>query len=140
MRLAARAEVAAYDSESAALAALDRAARAAPGLRRVTTEARDLFRRPLTADALAQVDALVMDPPRAGAEAQARAIAASPLTRVVSVGCEVDSFARDAAILVAGGFAIGEVVPVDQFRYSPHVELVATFTREALRRKRRLLG
>ena len=140
LRIAATAEVTAYDSEGAALAALDRAARAASGLRRVATETRDLFHRPLAADALGAFDALVMDPPRAGAEAQTRAIVASALTRVVSVACDVDSFARDTAILLAGGFTIGEVSPVDQFRYSPHVELVAMFTRERRRPKRRLLG
>lgn len=140
LRLAIRSEVSAYDSEAAALAALDLAAREAPGLRAMRTEQRDLVRRSLAGDALARFDALVMDPPRAGAEAQAKAIAASSLTRVVSVACDVDSFSRDAAILVEGGFALGEVVPIDQFRHSPHVELFAVFTRPARRPKRRLLG
>ena len=104
LRLAAAAEVVAFDSEMPALAALDRAARATPGLRAVAVEARDLMRRPLAREALERFDALVMDPPRAGAEAQARAIAASGVRRLVAIGCDVDSFARDAAILVAGGF------------------------------------
>ena len=81
-----------------------------------------------------------MDPPRAGAEAQAHALVASSITRVVSIACDVDSFARDAAILIAGGFEIGRIVPVDQFRYSPHLEIAATFLRRPKRPKRRLLG
>ena len=140
LRLAAAAEVTAFDSEAPALAALDRAARTAPGLRRVAVEVRDLVRRPLAGSVLDGFDALVMDPPRAGAEAQARALAASGVGRVVTVACDVDSFARDAAILVAGGYEVGLIVPIDQFRHSSHLEIVAMFSRAPRRPVRRLLG
>ena len=101
---------------------------------------RDLNRRPLGADELARFDAVCLDPPRAGAEAQMRALAASTVRRVVSVSCDAATFARDAAILVAGGYAVGTVVPVDQFRHTAHLEIVASFTRAPAKRARRLLG
>jgi 23S rRNA (uracil1939-C5)-methyltransferase len=84
----------------------------------------------------------VFDPPRAGALAQAQEIARSPVEKAVAVSCSAQSFARDAAILIKGGFSARRIVPVDQFRYSPHVEIVASFSREAgvKRPKRRLLG
>ena len=140
LRIAERAEVTAIDTEGPALASLDRAARATPSLRRVAVETRDLFQRPLDADELSRFDAIVLDPPRAGAEAQMRAFAGSTLQRVVSVACDVQTFSRDAAILIAGGFTIGDVVPIDQFRYAAHLEMVATFTRQPAKKKRRLLG
>jgi 23S rRNA (uracil1939-C5)-methyltransferase len=111
------------------LASLDAGWRQAPGLHRVTTEARDLFRRPLLAPELARYDAVCIDPPRAGAEAQARELAASSVPRIASVSCNPVSFARDAAILTAGGYRLDWVQPVDQFRWSGHVELAARFTR-----------
>ena len=83
---------------------------------------------------------MVLDPPRAGAEAQMRAIAASGVNRVASVSCDVASFSRDAAILVAAGFEAEWIVPVDQFRYAAHVEIVAAFRRKPAKRVRRLLG
>lgn len=129
LRLAERAEVFAADSDRPAIDALTAAARAAPGLKRVTAEARDLFRRPLAAGELSRFDAVVFDPPRAGAEAQARALAASKVARVVAVSCAVATLARDAAILIRGGYALEAIVPVDQFRHSAHVEAVATFRR-----------
>ena len=140
LRIAEGAEVTAIDLEGPALAALDRAARDTAALRRVAVEARDLFRRPLAGEALDRHDAVVMDPPRAGAEAQARALVASSVSRVISIACDVETFARDAAILIAGGYRVGRIVPVDQFRYSPHLEIAAAFTREAKRPRRRLLG
>ena len=140
LRLAAHVEVAAFDSEPAALAALERGARATPGLRAVAVATRDLHRRPLNADELKPFEAVVLDPPRAGAEAQMRAIAASHITRVASVSCDAESFARDTAILSAAGFAAEWIVPVDQFRYSAHVEIVAAFRRKPAKRVRRLLG
>ena len=143
LRLAAQAEVAAFDSDPASLAALDRAARAAratPGLRAVAHERRDLNHRPLTVEELKPFEAVVLDPPRAGAEAQMRAIAASGVTRVASVSCDAASFARDAAILVAAGFTAEWIIPVDQFRYSAHIEIVAAFSRKPAKRVRRLLG
>lgn len=127
--LAEAAEVHAVEGLAAPLAALDAGWRAAPGLRRVTTEQRDLSRRPLLADELARFDAAVIDPPRAGAEAQARALAASAVQSVAWVACDPVTFARDARIMAGGGWRIGRVEVVDQFRWSPHVELAAHFTR-----------
>ena len=129
LRLAARAEVHAVETEAAALAALDRAARAATGLRRVTTERRDLFRRPLLKPELDRFDAVVFDPPRAGAEAQARWLAESKVPVVVGVSCDPVTFARDAGILAAGGYRLERVTPVDQFKWTPHVEMVGVFRR-----------
>jgi 23S rRNA (uracil1939-C5)-methyltransferase len=90
---------------------------------------RDLFRDPLTPDELKPYEAVVFDPPRSGAEAQARALARSAVPAVVAVSCDPASFARDAAILIGGGYRLTRVTPVDQFRYAPHVELVARFAR-----------
>lgn len=135
LRLAEAAEVHAVESDAASLAALDRAARATPGLRRVTTETRDLFRRPLLAHELKGFEAVVLDPPRAGAEAQARQLALSGVPRIAYVSCDIGSFARDAALLVAGGYELERVTPVDQFRYSHHVELVGVFTRPTRKRR-----
>ncbi len=129
LRLAEHAEVHAVESEAASLAALDKAARAAPGLRRITVEARDLFRRPLLDMELKAYDAVMLDPPRAGAEAQAAQLAKSPVPRIAYVSCDVGSFVRDAATLLAGGYRLERVTPVDQFRYSAHVELVGVFTK-----------
>ena len=140
LRLAEGAEVTAYDTEAPALAALARAAPSAAALRPVATETRDLFRRPLGVDELSGYDALVIDPPRAGAEAQMRAIAASTITCVASVACDAQTFARDAAILAAAGFVTDSIEPIDQFRYSPHIEIFAAFRRAPSKRKRRLLG
>ena len=138
LRLAERADVFAFDTEAAALAAQARASR--HGGRPITVETRDLFRRPLGVDDLGRFDAIVLDPPRSGAETQMRAIAASPLQRVASVACDVQTFARDAAILSAAGFAIDTIVPIDQFRYSAHLEIFASFRRAAKKKTRRLLG
>ncbi|ACL57786.1 class I SAM-dependent RNA methyltransferase [Methylobacterium nodulans] len=135
LRLAEERAVHAVEGDAASLAALDRAARFTPGLRSVTTERRDLFRRPLLAPELDRFDAVVFDPPRAGAEAQAARLAESKVPVVVGVSCDAGSFARDAALLLAGGYRLDEVVPIDQFRHSPHVELVGVFRREG-RRKR----
>jgi 23S rRNA (uracil1939-C5)-methyltransferase len=127
--LAARAKVHAVEAEAAMLDALAAAARHAKGLKPLTTETRDLFKRPLTPLELGAFDAVVLDPPRAGAEAQAKALAASRVRCVAYVSCDAASFARDAAILVKGGFVSGAVTPVDQFLFSSHIELVAGFTR-----------
>jgi len=126
--LAERAEVHAAEAASDMVAALLAAARAAPGLRPVTAEARDLFRRPLLPDELTRFDALVLDPPRAGAEAQVREIAAARVPVLAYVSCNPVTFARDARILADAGYAIDWVLPVDQFRWSPHVELAARLT------------
>ncbi|MHB8885764.1 MAG: class I SAM-dependent RNA methyltransferase [Methylovirgula sp.] len=142
LRLAASTQVHAVDSDAAALAALARAARSRSELRPVTVETRDLFRRPFAAAELAAYDAVIFDPPRAGAEAQARALAASTVPLVAAVSCSPASFARDVALLVAGGYEIESITPFDQFRHSPHVEIVGILRRpeKKLQRNRRLLG
>jgi 23S rRNA (uracil1939-C5)-methyltransferase len=127
--LAEGAQVHAVESAAPMLAALDAGWRSAQGLKRVTTEARDLFRRPLLPDELDRFDAVVIDPPRAGAEAQMRAIAASKVATIAAVSCNPVTFARDAKILTQAGFRLNWVQMVDQFRFSTHVELAASFTR-----------
>ncbi len=128
LRLAECARVHAVDSDAAAIAAVRQAA-AAPGLKPIETEVRDLFRRPLLAAELEKVDAVVFDPPRQGAQAQARALAQSKVPVVVAVSCNPATFARDAGLLVDGGYRLIAVTPIDQFRYSAHVEIVARFAR-----------
>ena len=140
LRLAREREIFAVDSDAAAVSALKRAAGAATGLRAVHAETRDLFRRPLAGAELSRLDAVLFDPPRAGAEAQAQALAAAGPPLVVAVSCNADSFARDARILVAGGYVPGPVAPLDQFRFSPHVELLAAFRRPPAKRRKGLLG
>lgn len=126
---ATAAHVYAADLDGAAIRALQAAVDAARLGPRIAVAARDLFRDPLTPAELDGFDAVVFDPPRAGAQAQARQIAASAVTRVVAVSCNPASFARDARILVDGGFALERVVPVDQFPTSAHLELVAVLRR-----------
>lgn len=126
--LSARARVAAFDADAAMTAALGAAARAAQ--RPLAAERRDLFRRPLQPDELAPFEAVVFDPPRAGAQRQAEALAVSRVPVVVAVSCDPATFARDARVLANGGYALEQVTPVDQFVWSPHVELVATFRRQ----------
>jgi 23S rRNA (uracil1939-C5)-methyltransferase len=95
----------------------------------VTTDTRDLFRRPLLADELGRFDAVVIDPPRPGAKAQAEALARSVVPKVVYISCNPASFARDARILADGGYRLLRVQPIDQFVWSPHTELVGFFER-----------
>jgi len=133
LRLAERARVRAFDNDEAAVAALARAARQTRGLKPLDAEVRDLFRRPLQGQELAGLDAVVLDPPRPGAEAQARALAASAVPMVVAVSCNPATLARDAMILVEGGYQLTRVTPVDQFLYSSHVEVVALFRRQPRR-------
>lgn len=128
-RIAERMQVLAVESDKAAMLALAKGFGATPGLKAIATETRDLFRRPLLEHELNGFDVVVLDPPRAGAEAQAKRLAASKVRDVIYVSCDVGSFARDAATLVAGGYALEGVTPVDQFRYSAHVELVGVFRR-----------
>ncbi len=109
------------------LAALDKGWRQTPGLHRVTTEARDLFRRPLEPDELNGFDAVVIDPPRAGAEAQTEALARARVPVIAAVSCNPVTFARDARHLVQAGYVLDWVQPIDQFRWSSHVELAARF-------------
>jgi 23S rRNA (uracil1939-C5)-methyltransferase len=132
-RLAERVQVHAVESDQAAIAALTRASGATQGLKPISSEVRDLFRRPLLEHELNAFDAIVLDPPRAGAEAQAKRLAASKVGTVIYVSCDAGSFARDAAILIAGGYALEAVTPVDQFRYSAHIELVGAFRRAGKR-------
>ncbi len=127
LALARRMEVHAVEGEQKALVALMQAARLTQGLRRVTSEARDLFRRPLLLPEYQPYDAVVLDPPRAGAEAVCGQLARSGVPAVAYVSCDAQSFARDAATLIKGGYALTKVTPVDQFRYSHHVELVGVF-------------
>lgn len=127
--LAETAEVHAVEGEAAMLDALDAGWRTAQGLKRVTHAARDLFRRPLLPDEIDRFAAVVIDPPRAGADAQLREIADSHLRRLVHVSCNPVTFARDAKTLVDAGFSIDRLIVVDQFRWSDHVELAALFTR-----------
>ncbi|MFK7878821.1 class I SAM-dependent RNA methyltransferase [Roseobacter sp.] len=126
--LACGAEVHAVEGMPKMVEALDYAWRNAPGLKTVTNEVRDLFRRPLQPDEMAKAQALVLDPPRAGAAAQIAEIAKAKLARVAYVSCNPVSFARDALTLVNAGFTLDWIQVVDQFRWSAHVELVASFT------------
>jgi 23S rRNA (uracil1939-C5)-methyltransferase len=129
LRLAAKSRIAAFDSDAGAVAALQKAAASTSGLKPVKAEARDLFRRPLMPQELRDYDTVVFDPPRQGAQAQATQLAASKIPVVVAISCNVTTFARDAKILIDGGYKIEGVTPVDQFRHTPHVELVAKFRR-----------
>jgi 23S rRNA (uracil1939-C5)-methyltransferase len=129
LRLAARSKISAFDSDTGAIGALQKAAASTPGLKPVKAETRDLFRRPLMPQELRDFDTVVFDPPRQGAQAQAQQLAASKVPLVVAVSCNAATFARDARILVDGGYRIERVTPVDQFRHTPHVELVARFRR-----------
>jgi 23S rRNA (uracil1939-C5)-methyltransferase len=127
--LAASTEVDAFEQDEEAIAALAGAARVTPKLKPVRTFSRDLFRAPLLARELARYDAVVLDPPRSGARAQAEALAASKVPKVIMVSCNPGTCARDLRILLDGGYRITRVVPVDQFLFSPHIELVAVLER-----------
>ena len=126
--LARQAQVHAVESVAPAIAAIE-AARQAPGLQTITTDVRDLFRQPLMPAELAAFEAVVFDPPRAGAEAQAEQLAASVVPLVAGVSCNPKTFARDARLLTAGGYRLMHIQPVDQFLFSPHIELVGIFRR-----------
>jgi 23S rRNA (uracil1939-C5)-methyltransferase len=128
--LAANASVDAFEEDGAALAALGDAARKMSGLKPVRTFRRDLFGSPLGPKELRHYDAVVFDPPRAGAIAQAEMLAKSEVPKLVAVSCNPGTLARDLRILVDGGYRIGRVVPVDQFLFSPHIEVVAELSRE----------
>jgi len=121
--------VVAVDDDEAALFALKRAAASTAGLKPVEVEARDLFRRPLAASELKGFDAVIFDPPRQGAEMQARELAASGVPLVIAVSCHPGTFARDVRSLTDRGYRLTAVTPVDQFRYAAHVEIVARLER-----------
>jgi 23S rRNA (uracil1939-C5)-methyltransferase len=129
LRLAAKSRISAFDSDAGAVTALQKAATATSGLKPVKAQTRDLFRRPLMPQELRDYDTVVFDPPRQGAQAQVQQLAASKIPVVVAVSCNAATFARDARILIDGGYGIEGVTPVDQFRHTPHVELVARFKR-----------
>ncbi len=129
LRLAQRVPVYAADSFEPSVLALDAASRHSKGLKPVRTETRNLFKNPLADVELAPFDVVVFNPPRVGAQAQAHELAFSKAERIVAVSCDPASFARDADILTDGGFVLEKVVPVDQFKWSSHVEVVALFTR-----------
>jgi 23S rRNA (uracil1939-C5)-methyltransferase len=126
--LAAQAEVHAVEGEAAMLTALDKGWRLAVGLKKVTTETRDLFRRPLLPDELGRFDAVIIDPPRAGAEAQMAELARAAVPVIAMVSCNPVTFARDARCLTDAGYQMDRLTVVDQFRWSAHVEIVARFT------------
>ena len=129
LRLAEKARISAFDSDAGAVTALAKAVTSASGLKPIKAETRDLFRRPLMPQELRDYDTVVFDPPRQGAQAQVKQLAASKIATVIAVSCNVATFARDARVLIEGGFHIEGVTPVDQFRHTPHVELVARFSR-----------
>jgi 23S rRNA (uracil1939-C5)-methyltransferase len=129
LRLAEKSRISAFDSDAGAVTALQKAATSTSGLKPIKAETRDLFRRPLMPPELRDYDTIVFDPPRQGAQAQVKQLALSKIPVVIAVSCNVATFARDARILIDGGYAIESVTPVDQFRHTPHVELVARFAR-----------
>lgn len=129
--LSKTATVEAVDSDAGAIGALKTAAAVAQGYKAnpVKTGIRNLFENPFRASELNKFDAIVIDPPRAGAIEQMREIAVSKVRRVVSVSCDLKTFSRDAKILLEGGYVLTQLTPVDQFVYSPHIELVGVFER-----------
>ena len=127
--LSEQSDVHAVEGDAAMMAALDKGWRMVGGLHRVTCETRDLFRRPLEPDEFRHVEAVVIDPPRAGAEAQTDRLAQSKIPVIAAVSCNPVTFARDARTLTAAGYRLDWVQVVDQFRWSTHVELVARLSR-----------
>lgn len=127
--LAKTASILAVDGDRAAVSALANAAKRTPGLKPIETKVRDLFREPLSTKELERIDGVVLDPPRAGAASQAVALAASRVATIAAVSCNPATLARDARILIDGGYKLERVTPIDQFLYSPHVEAVAIFRR-----------
>ena len=134
LRLAKKSEIHAVEGDAAALAALDRGFRFASGVKRITAEKRDLFRRPLTFKELNAFDGVVFDPPRAGAEDQSKQLARSDVPLVAAVSCNPVTLARDLKILMGGGYKLKSVTPIDQFLWSPHVEAVALLEKPRKRR------
>lgn len=128
-RLAEKAKVQAFDSDAPAIAALLNAARNTQGLKPVAAEARNLMTAPLVVGELKDFDCVVFDPPRAGAEAQARQLARSEVKTIAAVSCDPLTLARDARILLDGGYSLSRLTAVDQFKWSSHVECVAVFSR-----------
>ena len=129
LRLAEQRPVTAFDNDKPGIAALDKARRFTKGLREITAKSRDLFRDPLTRYELDPFEAVVLDPPRAGAQAQCEQLSMSKVKTIVMVACDARTFARDAAILIGGGYAMSDLMAVDQFTQSTHIEISATFRR-----------
>ncbi|MBU4527709.1 MAG: class I SAM-dependent RNA methyltransferase [Hoeflea sp.] len=129
LRLASHSHVHAVEADAPSLAALDKAARRAQGLKPVSVEKRDLFRRPMMVAELKAYQGLVFDPPRAGAEVQVADIARSPIPRLAAVSCNPVTLARDLEMLIAGGYRVMSVTPIDQFLWTSHVEVVALLER-----------
>jgi 23S rRNA (uracil1939-C5)-methyltransferase len=127
--MARQARVLAVDADRRAIEALEAAARAAPGLKPVSAKVRDLMREPLSRGELEGFDAVVLDPPRAGAKAQAEMLARSTVPKIVMVSCNPATAARDARVLIDGGYQIGSITPIDQFIYAPYLEIVITLHR-----------
>ncbi len=127
--LARRATVAAFDGDKRAIGALSAAAKRAQGLKPIEARVRDLFREPLSPRELDPFDVVVLDPPRAGAAAQAERLAKSKVPIVIAVSCNPATLARDARVLIDGGYTLGPVTPIDQFLFSPHVEAVTVLSR-----------
>jgi 23S rRNA (uracil1939-C5)-methyltransferase len=127
--ISVKAKVSAFDSDASAIAALAKGVKTATGIKPVTARVRDLFREPLSAMEINEFDAVVFDPPRAGADAQVRMLAKSKVKTVIAVSCNPATLARDARTLIDAGYRLDAVTPIDQFHYSAHVEAVAVFRR-----------
>ena len=127
--LAKTAAVSAFEGDNDAVQALKDAVKHAHGLKPIVAERRDLFRRPLLPAELDVFDAVVLDPPRAGAKAQSEQLARAKVKRLVAVSCDPATFARDARTLIDGGYKLRTVTPIDQFLWAAHIELVAHFER-----------
>lgn len=130
LRIAEKNAVHCVENDAPALAALDRGIRHVQGLKPVTVERRDLFRRPLMVKELAPYQGVVFDPPRAGAEDQCRELAKSSVAKVAAVSCNPVTLARDLSLLVKGGYRIDRIVPIDQFLWSSHVETVVLLSKK----------
>jgi 23S rRNA (uracil1939-C5)-methyltransferase len=130
LRLAEYATVQAMESDGLALAALNQAWRETGGrLKAMVHDKRDLYRRPMSAVELKGIDGVVFDPPRAGAEVQARELAKSKVRRIAAVSCNPQTLVRDIKILLDGGFRLVSITPIDQFAFTPHLETVALLER-----------
>jgi 23S rRNA (uracil1939-C5)-methyltransferase len=129
LRLKEKALVRAIESDAQAVAAMKKASDGLAGGKTLIAEARDLYRAPLAPLEMKGLDAIVFDPPRAGAEAQSAQIARSKIDLVVAISCDPASFARDARILIDGGYRLAEIETFDQFRFTSHVEIAAKFVR-----------
>lgn len=130
LRIAEKSAVHCVENNAPALAALDRGIRHVQGLKPVTVEKRDLFRRPLMVKELAPYQGVVFDPPRAGAEEQARELAKSSVAKIAAVSCNPVTLARDVSILLKGGYKINKIVPIDQFLWTSHVETVVLLSKK----------